>query len=312
MQTTLLRPTDQMAPRRARIGRGIYLATSDASWRQRVGRFVRRHPLITFLVVFNTFGQAVAFVPVIARSVYSIELDTDLILIVPTLFFLLLPALIITRISRGREGLRALLRSMVRIQIQWWWYLLPLLVMPAITLASTLSVPPNGLNARDLVIAYLTAYLPALLFQFVTTNWWEETAWMGFVQAPLQQRFGPWRAVLLTAPFFSLAHVSAMFDGTFTQVLVKFLLLAVLVIPSAAGLALQQDGQHRPRGSGPRSIECIRFWPGAGALPPDRGWGPSFPTHSHRCHRLLSWPPRRTPPNGQPSGSSGNGSPALP
>ena len=24
--------------------------------------------------------------------------------------------------------------------------------------------------------------------------------------------------------------------------------------------------------------------------------GPSFPTHSHRCHRLLSWPPRRTPP----------------
>jgi uncharacterized protein len=126
---------------------------------------------------------------------------------------------------------------MVRFQIQWWWYLLPLLVMPAITLASTLSVPPNGLNARDLVIAYLTAYLPALLFQFVTTNWWEETAWMGFVQAPLQQRFGPWRAVLLTAPFFSLAHVSAMFDGTFTQALVKFLLLTVLVIPIRALLA---------------------------------------------------------------------------
>jgi Type II CAAX prenyl endopeptidase Rce1-like len=59
----------------------------------------------------------------------------------------------------------------------------------------------------------------------------------GFVQAPLQQRFGPWRAVLLTAPFFSLAHVSAMFDGTFTQVLVKFLLLAVLVIPIRALLA---------------------------------------------------------------------------
>jgi uncharacterized protein len=198
---------------------------------------VRRHPLITFLVVFNTFGQAVAFLPVIARSVYGIELDTDLILIVPTLFFLLLPALIITRISRGPEGLRALLRSMVRFQIQWWWYLLPLLVMPAITLASTLSVPPNGLNARDLVIAYLTAYLPALLFQFVTTNWWEETAWMGFVQAPLQQRFGPWRALLHTAPFFSLAHVSAMFDGTFTQGLVTFLLLTVLVIPIRALLA---------------------------------------------------------------------------
>jgi len=28
--------------------------------------------LITFLVIFNTFGQALAFVPVIARSVYGI------------------------------------------------------------------------------------------------------------------------------------------------------------------------------------------------------------------------------------------------
>ena len=261
---------------------------------------------------FNTFGQAVAFVPVIARSVYGIELDTDLILIVPTLFFLLLPALIITRISRGLEGLRALLRPIVRFQIQWWWYLLPLLVMPAITLASTLSVPPNGLNARDLVIAYLTAYLPALLFQFVTTNWWEETAWMGFVQAPLQQRFGPWRAVLLTAPFFSLAHVSAMFDGTFTQGLVKFLLLTVLVIPIRALLAWL----YNRRAASPSWVWSTQhrmhpLWPGAGALAPDRGCGPSFPTHSHRCHRLLSWPPRRTPPNGQPSGSS-TGSPALP
>ena len=166
--------------------------------RQRVRQFVGRHPLITFLAVFNTFGQAVAFVPVIARARYGIELNTDLILIIPTLLFLLLPALVITRISRGPEGLRSLLRSMVRFQIQWRWYLLPLLVMPALALAVTLSVPPGGLNAKALIAAYLTAYLPALLFQFITTNWWEETAWMGAIQAPLQQRFGPWRAVLLT------------------------------------------------------------------------------------------------------------------
>jgi membrane protease YdiL (CAAX protease family) len=86
-------------------------------------------------------------------------------------------------------------------------------------------------------MAYVTAYLPALLFQFVTTNWWEETAWMGFVQAPLQERFGPWKAVLLTSPFFALAHISAVFDGTFIQGLVKFLLLTVLVIPIRALLA---------------------------------------------------------------------------
>ena len=211
-------------------------AANTSRW-QRLGTFVRHHPLITFLVVFNTFGQALAFAPVIARSAYGIGLDTDLILIVPTLLFLLLPALVITRVARGREGLRALLRSMVQFRIRWWWYLLPLFILPALTLISTLSVPPEGLSARTLVMAYLTAYLPALLFQFVTTNWWEETAWMGFVQAPLQERFGPWKAVLLTSPFFALAHISAVFDGTFIQGLVKFLLLTVLVIPIRALLA---------------------------------------------------------------------------
>jgi hypothetical protein len=104
----------------------------------------------------------VAFVHVIARSVNGIQLDSDLILIISTLLFLL-PALVITRNHSGAEGLRALLRSMVHFQIQWRWYLLPLVVMPAATLASTLSVPPDGLCAQVLVIAYLTAYLPALL-----------------------------------------------------------------------------------------------------------------------------------------------------
>ena len=210
---------------------------ANISWRHRLARLVRRHPLITFLVVFNTFGQALVFTPVIAPSVYGVALDRELVIIVATVLFLLLPALVITRVSWGPDGLRTLLRSMVHFKIRWQWYLLPLLVMPALTLVATLSAPPGGLSASGLAMAYLTAYLPALLFQFVTTNWWEETAWMGFVQAPLQQRFGAWKAVLLTTPFFALAHISAVFDGTFLQGLVKFLLLTVLVIPIRALLA---------------------------------------------------------------------------
>ena len=183
----------------------------------RLRTLVRRHPLITFLVIFNTFGQTLVFVPVIARSVYGVEIDTEVILMVASVLFLLLPALVITRVAGGAEGLRALLRSMVRFRIPWRWYVLPLLVMPALTLASTLSAPPNGLSARALVLGYVTAYLPALLFQFVTTNWWEETAWMGFVQAPLQQRFGSWKAVLLTSPFFALAHQKQELDQTLDE-----------------------------------------------------------------------------------------------
>jgi membrane protease YdiL (CAAX protease family) len=125
----------------------------------------------------------------------------------------------------------------VHFRIPWRWYLLPLVILPALTLVSTLSVPAGGLTASGLAMAYLTAYLPGLLFQFVTTNWWEETAWMGFVQAPLQERFGAWKAVLVTTPFFALAHISAVFDGTFIQGLVKFLLFLVIFIPIRALLA---------------------------------------------------------------------------
>jgi membrane protease YdiL (CAAX protease family) len=75
---------------------------------------------------------------------------------------------------------------------------------------------------------YLTIYLPALLFQFLTTNLWEETVWMGFFQAPLQDRFGPWRAILLTTPFFALEHISLVFGGTVGQALVQFGLIVVV------------------------------------------------------------------------------------
>jgi hypothetical protein len=39
--------------------------------------------------------------------------------------------------------------------------------------------------------AYVTAYLPALLFQFATTNWWEETVWMGFSKHPSNSGSAP-------------------------------------------------------------------------------------------------------------------------
>jgi membrane protease YdiL (CAAX protease family) len=236
--------------------------------------FVRRHPYVTFLLVFNTLGQAVAFVPVVAEKRYGTELDTELVLIVATLLFLLAPALVITRIARGGGALHDLIRAMLRFRTGAAWYLLPLVAVPVLTAVAALPAPPD-LTARAALLAYLTVYLPALLLQFGTTNWWEETVWMGFFQGPLQHRFGPLRAALITAPFFGLQHISLAFGGTFAQGVIQFGLILLITVPvrallgwaynrtgslalvglihaasNAAGLSLVPHLWHQPGGGG--------------------------------------------------------------
>ena len=200
-------------------------------------RFVRRHPYLAFILAFNVLGQIVAFVPVIIHQLdLGAEPDLDLFLIVPTLLFLLVPALVITYIARGPSALHRLVRSMIRFRVRWWWYTLPLIVIPALTVVTALP-PSPALTVRKVLIAYLITYLPALLFQFVTTNWWEETVWMGFFQAPLQDRFGPWRAVMITTPFFALQHISLVFGGTVRDGAVQFALILLVIVPTRALLA---------------------------------------------------------------------------
>ena len=235
-----------------------------------VAAFIRRHPHASFLIVFNTLGQAAAFAPVIAHRIYGADWDIELYLIFPTLVFLLLPALVITRIARGRDGLRELVRSMVRFRVNPTWYLLPLVAVPALTMLTALPAPP-GVTVGAAAIAYLTVFLPALAVQFLTTNLWEETVWTSFFQAPLQDRFGRWRAVLLTTPFFALEHVALVVGGGpaqfglilvvafFTRVLLGWIYqhtgsvaLAGLVhaAANAAGIALVPHLFHQPGGGG--------------------------------------------------------------
>jgi membrane protease YdiL (CAAX protease family) len=212
-------------------------ATNATPLRRRgVLGFIQRHPYLSFLLTFNILGQAVAFVPVVLHRVYGIDLNIDWVVVVPTLLFLLLPALVITRIARGADGLRALLRSMTHFRVRARWWLLPLVAVPALTVVTALPAPP-GLTAQTVIITYLTIYLPALLGQFVTTNWWEETVWMGFFQTPLQDRFGPWRAVLITTPFFALEHLSLVFGGTLSEGLIQFGLILLVTLPTRALLA---------------------------------------------------------------------------
>lgn len=187
---------------------------------------VRRYPLGAFLTWFFTVGQALAFVPIITG------LPSQPFLIAATFVGLLLPAVAITRIVDGAGGAQALRRRTFRARVPARWVVFGAIVVPTITTASTVVVagpPPIG-SASGLVSAATLGYALSLVVVLMTINWWEEVAWMGFVQARLQRRHGAMRAAAITGVAFGLGHISlAVDEGGSEAVTLTVLLLAVSI-----------------------------------------------------------------------------------
>jgi len=209
----------------------------------KIGSFVRRHPLLTLMLVFNTFGQALVFVPTVVRRIDGRELNLEVFQSVSLVLFLLLPALAITRFVHGPEALRDIGRSATRFTVPFGWYLVPLLLVPAGGVLFALSFR-EGRSAVDLLPAYATGFLPSVAIQFLSTNWWEELVWMGVVQVPLQRRYGALKAVLLTTPLFALQHAVLYVDLPFTQALIQLGVLTLVIVLVRSFFAWQYNRTH--------------------------------------------------------------------
>ncbi len=200
-----------------------------------VVRFVRHRPLTSWLIWAFTVGQVFAFVPAVA-ALNGVEfLGRPLVhqsfVCLATLIGLFLPAVVITRIVDGPHGLRAYLRSAFAVGVPLRWYALAIVGVPVV--AMTLAVVLLG--APDPGVSIGTALLSGLVLQFVLTflpnNWWEEVAWMGFVQRRLQARYSSAvLAALMTAPLFALYHVSLVLGGGASGAMLLGILL-VLAVP---------------------------------------------------------------------------------
>ena len=191
---------------------------------------MRRRPLLSYLLIFNLLGQPFAFAPLIADRFFGVQLNSDLILIIPAVLFMGGSALWITRIAKGPAALRAMIRTMVRFDVPLRWYLLPFVVFPVITPLLEFTAPAT-LDWRVIGGAYLTGFLPMLAFNFLTTNLWEETGWQGLFQNTMQDRYGPWRAVLLTTPWFVLEHAFLGFQGTLVDGLIWVAAFVLIAAP---------------------------------------------------------------------------------
>jgi len=179
-----------------------------------LARWVREHPLGAFLAWFFTVGWAIGFIPVVAKRALRIDLPSEPFLIASTWLGLLLPAVVITRLVDGPAGGRALRRRVLQVRASAGWYALALLAVPAtaVVLAVVVFGPPAA-TASTLLSALASGLLLQTAITFATTNLWEETAWMGFVQARLQARRGVLLAAVGTAALFTLQHLPLLAEN---------------------------------------------------------------------------------------------------
>ncbi|WP_161965250.1 CPBP family intramembrane glutamic endopeptidase [Ornithinimicrobium cerasi] len=208
-------------------------------------RFIRRRPLVSFFLWAYTVGQVLPWSVMLAGLADRAWLLSGSV-VLSTLIGLLLPALVITRITDGPEGLRALWRRAVKTRVGLAWYAAAFLLVPAVTLAVgvLLGGTPPDRSAGFLLTALVPHFLLPLVVTFVLINWWEEVAWMGFVQTRLQDRRGPLLAALIVAPLFALQHSSLAAGQGLLPGAVLLLLLAVLAVPFriAVGWAYNHTG----------------------------------------------------------------------
>jgi membrane protease YdiL (CAAX protease family) len=177
---------------------------------------VASHPVVAFLVLTFALGW-ISLIPILLSEngfgVLPIELPLTVVQTVATIVALAFPAFLVTAATGGREGVRDLLRRLLRWRVGLQWYLFVLFGLPMGVLLSAIvvyGVAPLGALARNWALLF-TAFLPGVIVPFLHTNLWEELGWTGFLQSTLQDRRGPLLASLIVVPFFALFHLPARF-----------------------------------------------------------------------------------------------------
>ncbi|MFC5823058.1 CPBP family intramembrane glutamic endopeptidase [Nonomuraea insulae] len=175
---------------------------------------IRRRPLISFFVLANLMSWA-AWLPYILSATGLGVLDfTFPSVLGTTQFFGVLPgaylgpifaAYIVTRVADGKEGVRRWVRRMTNWRVNWIWYVVTALGVPAAIIAAAIAVTDGEIHMPS--VAVLVAYVPGLILQMVTTGLAEEPGWRDFALPRLQRRFGALGATVILGPLWGSWHL---------------------------------------------------------------------------------------------------------
>ncbi|MFJ9585317.1 CPBP family intramembrane glutamic endopeptidase [Streptomyces acidicola] len=201
---------------------------------------IRRRPVIWFFALAYTLSWA-AWAPfVLSQNGLGVwdfafpgnRVTTQLLGILPGGYLgPIVSALLITGVTEGRAGLRAWRGRMTKFRVNWRWYAVVLLSVPAALTIAAAVVGDRGPAMPPAMV--LAAFLPGLLMQMVTTGLAEEPGWREFAMPRLQERYGPLAATLIVGPLWGVWHLPLFLtewggypDVTGTHVL-KFVVTAI-------------------------------------------------------------------------------------
>jgi membrane protease YdiL (CAAX protease family) len=199
--------------------------TADVQSASRIRRLVVRHPVGAYLLLAYPIGWTLRV------GLTLVGAPNQLSETAATLVGIAAPAVLITYLGSGGDGVRRLLSGVARWRIGFGRLAFVVGAVPAMTLAvaaatGTLGNPTGGW--AKLVLTYLVG----LVVGVVGTNVWEELAWSGFVQTRLTARRGLLLGATLTAPLFAAEHLPLVVavGGPVKMLAVAVTLLAMSVI----------------------------------------------------------------------------------
>ena len=167
---------------------------------------VRRYPLVVFFVL----AYALSWWPWI---LYAFDLSP-----LPIVGFgPFLAAIVVLAVTRGKAGVMALLRRMVRWRVSPVWYAVALLLPVAITAAATVLNVLFGAQAPSSAeLSGWTGLVPGFLLLLLVPGFggaWEEPGWRGYALPRLQVGRSALLASLILGLLWAFWHLPLMVVG---------------------------------------------------------------------------------------------------
>ncbi len=206
--------------------------------------FVQKYPLVSFFLL--AFGLTWIFMITDALGSHDIlHFRLPLPLMIVMGYMPTLAAVIVTRATKGKEGVRALFRKLLVARVGFRWYAFAIFALAGMYIAAILLYNLTGaspvlpiLSDKTPPHSSLLELVPqiALLFVIVGIVNGEELAWRGFALPRLQVKYNALTSSLILGVIWTMFHLPLFFtvtgssqaDWSFASFLISTVAMTVL------------------------------------------------------------------------------------